>query len=261
MMIMIQPTWQSDCGSVRLYLGDCREVLPQIEERPDLVLTDPPYGIPKGSVFRHGPDTIEEHGQSLWNLAVTDWRRFIRPPENGYWVEWVKGFKSMMSAYDELKVLGWEAWREFVWYKPAPQPSPRPTLMSSYEVALIAFCGKRPWWGGQHPDAWSGNPPRGNRRTPHPAQKPVGIFFRLVSALSVAGMLCLDPFLGSGTTGVACAKLGRRFIGIEIDPKYFQIAVRRIKTELQTFGAIAARQAVKKPMLQGFVPPSALARR
>ncbi len=62
----------------------------------------------------------------------------------------------------------------------------------------------------------------------HPTAKPIEWMERLVNIASLPGETILDPFMGSGTTGVACAKLGRRFIGIEIDPGYFEIACRRI---------------------------------
>ena len=64
----------------------------------------------------------------------------------------------------------------------------------------------------------------------HPTQKPLGLIKRLVGAMVPQHGTALDPFMGSGTTGVACAQLDRKFIGIEIEPKYFDIACERIQT-------------------------------
>lgn len=63
----------------------------------------------------------------------------------------------------------------------------------------------------------------------HPTEKPLGLMGELVQLFSNQGATVLDPFMGSGTTGVACARLGRKFIGIELEPKYFEIACRRIE--------------------------------
>lgn len=69
----------------------------------------------------------------------------------------------------------------------------------------------------------------------HPAQKPVAMIGQMVAASSREGDATLDPFMGSGTTGVACVRTGRRFIGIELDPHYFEIAKRRIVDELERY--------------------------
>jgi site-specific DNA-methyltransferase (adenine-specific)/modification methylase len=70
---------------------------------------------------------------------------------------------------------------------------------------------------------------RGDDEREHPTQKPVGVMTWCIEQLPENCSTILDPFMGSGTTGVACARLGRRFIGIEIEPRYFDIACRRIE--------------------------------
>lgn len=82
-----------------------------------------------------------------------------------------------------------------------------------------------------------------NRSFCHPSQKPIEIMTWCVKSIPADGQTVLDPFMGSGTTGVACAKLGRKFIGIELDEKYFDIACKRIE------------EAYKQPDL--FLPPPA----
>jgi DNA modification methylase len=96
-------------------------------------------------------------------------------------------------------------------------------------VMIAHRAGGRIRWNADDrkvPNVMSGMPPRDRE---HPNEKPVEIIEQIVATHSNAGDLILDPFMGSGTTGVACARLGRRFIGIEIEPKYFNIACRRIE--------------------------------
>ena len=76
---------------------------------------------------------------------------------------------------------------------------------------------------------WNGMIRKGDDVREHPTQKPVGVMEWCIDHLPPDAQTILDPFMGSGTTGVACAKLGRKFIGIEIDPKYFDIACKRIE--------------------------------
>ena len=85
-------------------------------------------------------------------------------------------------------------------------------------------------------DVWtdiSALPHNSKEKVDHPTQKPVMLMERCINLVTQKGDLVLDPFMGSGTTGVACARLGRSFIGIELDRKYFKIAEERINNQLQ----------------------------
>lgn len=96
-------------------------------------------------------------------------------------------------------------------------------------VMIAHRAGGRIRWNADErkvPNVLSGMPPRDRE---HPNEKPIEVVEQLVATHSNPGDLILDPFMGSGTTGVACARLGRRFVGIEIEPKYFDIACRRIE--------------------------------
>lgn len=75
--------------------------------------------------------------------------------------------------------------------------------------------------------------PCGQNITNHPNEKPYPVMTKLVQSVSDETQVVLDPFMGSGTTGIACIRTGRRFIGIEISPEYFEIAKKRIQLELQ----------------------------
>jgi hypothetical protein len=125
--------------------------------------------------------------------------------------------------------------RAMIWVKPDGTPQvtgDRPGM--GYETIVAAWVGEgRSRWngGGAHGvfsfirDARAGSPSK------HPTTKPIALMMRLVDLFTNPGDLVLDPFMGSGTTGVAAFRLGRRFIGIERDPDYFALAVERLRAE------------------------------
>lgn len=190
---------------VELWLGDCLDVLPTLGAF-DAVVTDPPYGIgfaaqPTKWQRRAGKEAV------TWDDTTTD-----RLPEllalGDIQVVWGGNYYRLPPS------RGWLSW-----YKPDAPPS-----MGSFELA------------------WT-NQSRNTRqiictigatnaeRVGHPTQKPLAVM--LWTLREVGGDSILDPFMGSGTTGVAAIKLGRRFTGIEIDPKYFDLARRRIDAALK----------------------------
>jgi site-specific DNA-methyltransferase (adenine-specific) len=113
-----------------------------------------------------------------------------------------------------------------IWHKPngAPQFTGDRPGVGWEAVAILHREGRKRWNGGGRHAVWVCNVERGE----HPTQKPVKLLMDWVTKFTDPGELVLDPFMGSGTTGLACLKLGRRFIGIEKDPKYFRQASRRI---------------------------------
>lgn len=196
-------------GDCTLYLGDCREILPTIG-KVDAVVTDPPYGMSFRSNYRidrHAPianDDAEwplqlcvdlEAGHSKYVFARWDDLSRVRKPRS--LVTWVKNNWSMGDLNHEHA---------------------RQT-----EVALF-YAGPAHFFPNGRPTDVIEAPRTGNNY--HPTEKPV----QLMSAVcSWTSGLVLDPFMGSGSTGVACARLGRSFIGIEVDPGYFDIACDRIR--------------------------------
>lgn len=196
-------------GDATLYLGDCREILPTLP-KVDAVVTDPPYGIGykspsgRGQTVRGDYPVIagddEGFDPSPWlnfdDVVLFGANHFAdKLPPSPAWLVWDKrdGFTSNNNSDCEL------AWRK-----------------CGGSARLI-----RHLWNGMLKDS-----ERDQRRV-HPTQKPVVVMEWCLSFVS--GLTVLDPFMGSGTTGVACANLGRKFIGIEIEPKYFEIACERIK--------------------------------
>ena len=196
-------------GDCTLYLGDCREVLPTLG-KVDAVVTDPPYGMAFRSNYRaERHDTIANDSGTehlLWVCGLRPshssyifcrWDNLSEVPKPRSAVTWVKNNWSMGDLeHDHARQT------ELILFYPGPEhnfPVKRPQ-----DVVNASRTGNES----------------------HPTEKPVLLMRHIVSW--TRGVV-LDPFMGSGTTGVACVKLGRKFIGIEIEPKYFDIACKRIE--------------------------------
>jgi len=210
-------------GDATLYHGDCLEILPTLD-KVDAVVTDPPYSELTHSGARgRGATTGGEHVLVSFD-ALTDpatlWP-VIESPDR-----WAVLFADhitakFLSEHPNLIRVG-------VWTKndPAPQFSGDRPACGWEHILLFHKAGKKRWNGGGRPAVWRTNI---EKRGGHPTQKPLTLMEKLLSDFSEAGEIILDPFMGSGTTGVACANLGRKFIGIEIERKYFDIACERIE--------------------------------
>lgn len=203
-------------GNATLYLGDCRDVIPHLP-MPDLVFTDPPFGIDYQSGYAtdelwQGGRTIAGDGDTMWRdealrllagipALVFGVGRVLAPAGTRATLIWDKGPALGMGALD----IPW-----------------KPSFEEIYVIGS-GFHGRRDGGVIYCPPVQS----TAKNGREHPNEKPV----RLISILlnkSPAGTV-LDPFMGSGSTGVACAQLGRPFIGVELIPAYFDIACRRIE--------------------------------
>jgi site-specific DNA-methyltransferase (adenine-specific) len=198
-------------GDATLILGDCREVLPTLP-KVDAVVTDPPYGI--------GWQPRVNHQDQTWvDVIDFDIRSFLVGRFNIVW--------GGQYFADKLPVSeGWLTWCK----RPAGAGLDFSDDARSYATTELAWrdFGKAKFI--QH--VWDGGMRAGcadNRTFCHPSQKPLEVMEWCIRGLPSDAHTILDPFMGSGTTGVACIKLGRRFIGIELEPKYFDIACRRIE--------------------------------
>lgn len=226
---MIQPTWQSECGMVRLFNADCLAILPQVAG-VDAVVTDPPYGM---NAF-DGSQTLAKYGMSRkhnWDKPVDDAAMQLVLNVGSAHIIW--GGNYYANALPNSK--GW-----LVWTKPDAVPS-----MASCELA----------WTDLPINAKHINhsiAATNAERVGFPAQKPLAVMLFSLSFLVDAdtSVVC-DPFMGSGTTGVACVRDGRSFIGIEREPKYFEIARRRIESELIKKTGNYKADPKKYPLLAG----------
>lgn len=212
---------------VTLYLADCRDVLPKLTS-VDVVVTDPPYG----EVTHAGARSAQAFGRPMVDFApiaggdlVRLCRRFVELANR--WViltcEWQHA-AALEAAGAPLVRLG-------VWVKPngAPQFTGDRPAMGWEAIAILHREGAKYWNGGGHRAVWTCPIEQGE----HPTQKPERLVAEWVRSFTDPQETVFDPFMGSGTTGVTAVKLGRRFIGIEIDEAYFELAVRRIGDALK----------------------------
>jgi site-specific DNA-methyltransferase (adenine-specific) len=231
-------------GNATLYLGDCLQVLPMLPA-VESVITDPPFEADAHTkqrrVMGKGITACRKlDNQPLPFDALTEKQR----AELTSWA--AQSCSGWFLAFCQAEAIGnWRAaltsagakWRRSgVWVKPDGMPQisgDRPAV--GHEALAIAWCGtgRSQWNGGGKAGVWispKSDPETGHGGASnfHPTQKPQRLMTDLVSLFSQPLQLVCDPFMGSGSTGVACANLGRKFIGIEIEPKYFDIACERI---------------------------------
>jgi len=216
-------------GDAILYFGDCREIfhtLPKV----DAVITDPPYGE-HDTHAKHLAKVIlkngEPAGQDLCFEGINQDQMIFMVREwvekANRWVVFTSEWK-FMKALDDAKLLV----RFGIWRKPdgAPQfTGDRPG--TGWEgIAICHRAGRKRWNGGGKHAFY--NWPKGSNNSGHPTGKPIGLFSEFVNDFTEPKETILDPFMGSGTTGVAAIQMGRKFIGIEREKKYFDIACERI---------------------------------
>lgn len=194
-------------GDCRLILGDCREVLPLLPN-VDLVLTDPPYGI--------GADTHAGKAENGWKQYGTGGWDNERPAPWLFGLMQEKGKECVIWGGNYFADLLPPSMCWLVWDKG----------QTDFSLADCEFA-----WNSKQGASRRLMLPRSEALKDgkdHPTQKPVRLMVWCLDKHQASQTVC-DPFMGSGTTGVACAKLGKKFTGIERERKYFDIAVRRIE--------------------------------
>lgn len=227
----------------RIIHGDAFSVLPTLGEC-DHVITDPPYtaAVAEGSRTNKGPgssvspvnDHIHGYVHPIGFGGVDGQEGAITSKLLACSRRWVLVF----CAFEQLgcyKSVAAENWvRSGVWRKPVPTPQftgDRPGVCGE-AIAIMHRPGRKRWNGGGRAAYWDAHKARGiERYGGHPTPKPVALMMELVEQFTDPGELVVDPFCGSGTTGIACMRLGRRFIGIEKDAQYYDLACRRLEAE------------------------------
>lgn len=202
-------------GDATLYLGDCRTILPAIE-RVSCVVTDPPYGVKMDKGFGgfggFGAPIARRQYDDDWDADRPDQETFAAIcgaadrslifggnffadllPRGGHWIVWDK--LNTMPSFGDC---------ELIW-----------SNVDRKSVKKIVY-------------EYNGLLGKEDERV-HPTQKPVALISRIVETYTKPGETVLDPFMGSGTAGVACVRLGRKFVGIELDETHFETACKRIR--------------------------------
>ena len=229
---MAEPRKEVLSDGVEIWLGDCREVMPTLG-KVDHVLSDPPYGEKDTHAKHLSGVTLKDGTPARRALGFAGISRGELVELSRSWTQkalrWVIFTCEWKDAHaiDEAGMLV----RLGIWRKPdgAPQFTGDRPGTGWEAVAICHRSGRKRWNGGGRHAVWT--IPKGNGDG-HPTQKPVALIRAWLDDFTDVGETILDPFMGSGTTGVACIQLGRRFIGVEIDPRYFDIARRRLEAEL-----------------------------
>jgi DNA modification methylase len=185
-----------------LFLGDAREIMPTLR-RVDAVVCDPPYGVNKAEWDSNYPDWIEREASKIADVVCIMPGMWALPKCVAAFGENYKGIISGRNLNGmTFGPLGYNNW-------------------------IPAVCGGNVPRRGQDAFEFTVG---AETKPDHPSPKPLPYMMHLIERVTEPGWLVCDPFLGSGTTGVACVKQDRRFIGIEREEKYFDMAARRIET-------------------------------
>ena len=236
-------------GRIQLHLGDCRDVLPKLaSESVDMVWTDPPYGhsnhdgdwnarlndhrgIENKPIANDGPEAMRE----VVDFALTEVARILKsdccccccccggggPRPTFAWVA------------DRMDRGGLTFFHSVIWDKVNPGLGWR--YRRQHEMVMVSHRegGKLLWADAKKasPNIFSLMP---SRERQHPNEKPLALVAHFLALHSSEGQTILDPFMGGGTTAIACMRLNRRFIGVEWDPVHFATSVRRVEEELRS---------------------------
>lgn len=266
--------WVSPCGTVTLYVGDCRDVMQQLEPQSiRMIWTDPPYGHTnmegdlqaarvrdgvKGGRVRDCEPIANDSAEDMREVVDGALDAAVRvlcddccccccccsggggPRPTFAWTA------------ERMDRSGLQFFHAVVWDKSARGNGMGWRYRRNYEFVMVAHkkLGKLSWASESNavPNIVRHAPPR---ERSHPNEKPVDMVADFIDWHTTAGDIILDPFMGSGTTGVAAVRLGRRFIGIEIEPRYFAIAKKRIQDELNRFPLFDEPKAEQLTLLDG----------
>ena len=261
----MRPYYEKD--NVKLYLGNALEILDQLPaESVDLIFADPPYNLSNDGFTCHAGRRVSVN-KGEWDRSkgfdedfefhfswIEKCRRVLKP--NG--TVWISGtYHSIYMCGFALQKQGWHIINEIVWFKPNASPNLSCRMFTASHETLIwakkskeakhtfnyELSRKGNWNGDfikkpgkQMRSVWSipTPKPQEKRYGKHPTQKPEELLKRIILLTSNPGDLILDPFCGSGTTGVVAVRYGRKFIGIDFTEKYLkELAIPRIEDELK----------------------------
>lgn len=238
-----------------LFQGDCRSVMRGIDSQQfDLIFADPPYFLSGGgTTCKSGKMALVDKG---------DWDRPTNTKEM-YWFnsEWLRECQRLLKPNGSIFVsgthhsifsvglamqeLGFKILNQITWVKKAPPPNLCCRYFTHATETIIWAARdskskhkfnyremKAENGGKQMLSVWRMGAPRKAEKAcgKHPTQKPLELLERIVRAASDPGDYVLDPFAGGGTTGIACARLGRMFVGIEQETEYLDLAIRRFES-------------------------------
>ncbi|MFD1454583.1 DNA-methyltransferase [Levilactobacillus lanxiensis] len=255
---MRQPFYQNNL--IRLYQGDSLQLMQKMADNSiDVIVADPPYFLSNGGFSNRGGKKVSvdkgawdqvndkyETSEIFNDLFLKESRRILKP-HGTIWV-----FGSLHNIYEVgylMKQHDYRILNNITWQKLNPPPNLSCRMFTHSTETIIwarKFAKQKHYYnydlmreynhGKQMKDVWSTPVIKQSERKfgRHPTQKPLAIITRIIEASTTEEMLVLDPFIGSGTTAVACQLLNRHCIGIDLSPEYLEIAKRRIHNEEET---------------------------
>lgn len=232
--------------------ADCLEILKTLpSESVDLVFTDPPYNISQPKTLKrtysNGTEGNIELDFGEWDYDfdpvpfLTECKRILKP--NGSIIVWTS--EELFAKYRVWFAENMYPKQLLVWVKTNPLPQFR--CVAYRQATELMFWAAKSKITQDNPNFIFHNQQDmtnvfyapivgGEERTDHPTQKPLSITEKIIKTHCREGGVVLDPFMGSGTTGVGCVHTGRDFIGIELDKKWFELAQKRITNTLKSKG-------------------------
>lgn len=256
--IDVEPHFQDARDWARIYLGDSLDILEQFPERSvHMIFADPPYFLSGGGPTCQSGRRVRVN-KGAWDKPAdisvnhsftTGWLEKCRRVLDDNGTIWVSGTTHVIHSVGfAMQQLGYRILNDVIWFKSnAPPNLGCRCFTHSTETILWAAKSraskhtfnyelmKEIAGGKQMRNLWEIRAPGKAEKTfgRHPTQKPVALLDRIVLAGSHAGDVILDPFSGSGTTGIAALRHGRRYVGIEREPEYVDLAVRRMQGEIR----------------------------
>lgn len=241
---------------IKLINGDCIKELPKIKAKSiNMIFADPPY-------FLSTKNGISCSGGKMVSVKKGNWdvKLSVQEKQNFYvsWIKecyrvlkdngciWISGtFHNIYSVGMALEEVGFQIVNNITWQKLNPPPNLScKCFVHSTETIIWAVKDKKHYTfnyelmkkingGKQHKDVWQGSLTKQSEKKygKHPTQKPEYLLEKIILASTKKGDLILDPFNGSGTTGVVAKRLGRKYIGIDNVKKYLNITIKRLKNE------------------------------
>ena len=218
-----KPTWCSECENYILYLGDSSEIIKTFQPLIiDSCITDPPYGVGLGVKYKnkrpyesHNTSDTQEYLKFLVDNVIISSIKISKRAAitSGVNNIFLYPTPDHVGAFFHPAGTGRNKWGFSCW-----QP--------------ILYYGRDPYAGkGSRPDSFKSV--EASEKSEHPCKKPTKMWENLIKRVSLENDICFDPFMGSGTTGELCVKLKRKFVGIEIVPKYFDISKNSIINALK----------------------------
>ncbi len=244
----------SDSGQQMLMQGDCLDVMGKLPaESVDLIFADPPYFLSNGGITCQSGKMVKvdkgkwdrsrgaEENHEFNRTWLEACQRVLKP--NG--TIFVSGTRHVIfSVGFAMQQLGYKMLNDIAWFKVTPPPnlscryfthSTETILWSARDLNSKHYFDyplmKEENGGKQMKSLWSIKPPYKSEKRfgKHPTQKPVTLLSRIIRAASQPGDLVLDPFNGSGTTGVVAAALDRAYVGVELDDKFLELSANRLR--------------------------------